>query len=208
VGSVDVGRRCPCTRADGIGLRPVAHHRRARSRCGATGGPCRGMGAGRGTVDARPPSAPVAHRLVKRAARRATPQPAELHLFRADAAPSWRRSAAARAGHPGLARPDRRRAAPGICAGARTPAAPPVTPVGRSACRADDTRRCPELVSRCCNRRRAARAARRTHDRERAFVVRADAWLPRPRTAGADLSTNDATPIRDRLQTPKRRVHC
>ena len=80
VGSVDVGRRCPCTRADGIGLRPVAHHRRARSRCGATGGPCRGMGAGRGTVDARPPSAPVAHRLIMRAARRATPRCAGLHL--------------------------------------------------------------------------------------------------------------------------------
>ena len=80
VGSVDVGRRCRCTRADGIGLRPVVHHRRARSRCGATGGPCREMGARRGTVDVRAPSAPVAHRLVMRAARRATPRCAGLHL--------------------------------------------------------------------------------------------------------------------------------
>jgi hypothetical protein len=75
---------------------------------------------------------------------------------------------------------------PRVCAAARSPAAPPATPVCRSAVQADNTRRCPELVSRCCNRRRAARAARRTYDRERAFADRADAWLPRPRTAGPD----------------------
>ena len=69
---VDVGRRCPSTRTHWIGLCPVAHHRRARSRCGATGGPCRIMGAGRRTVDARPPSAPVARGLVKR--RRVVPR--------------------------------------------------------------------------------------------------------------------------------------
>ncbi len=29
------------------------------------------------------------------------------------------------------------------------------------------------------------------------------AWLARPRTARPDLNPNDATPIRDRLQTPE-----
>ena len=77
---------------------------------------------------------------------------------------------------PSAARPPA--SSPRICAAARTPAAPPATPLRRSARQADNTRRCPELVSRCCNRRRAARAARRTHDRERAFADRADAWLP------------------------------
>jgi hypothetical protein len=50
---VDVGRRCLSTRTHWIGLRPVAHDRRARSLCGATGGPSLGMGAGCRTVDAR-----------------------------------------------------------------------------------------------------------------------------------------------------------
>ena len=43
---------------------------------------------------------------------------------------------------------------------------------------------------------------RPTGRRERAFADDADAWLPRPSTARPDLNTNEATAIRDRLQTP------
>jgi uncharacterized protein YbcI len=43
---------------------------------------------------------------------------------------------------------------------------------------------------------------RPTGRRERAFADGGDAWLPRPPTALLDLNTNEATAIRDRLQTP------
>jgi hypothetical protein len=80
----------------------LAHHRRARLRGEATGGPRRGIGADRHTVDAQRPSPPAAHRPSKRAARRATPQPAGIHLaeqtrHRLSADPPPRQQAAAHA---------------------------------------------------------------------------------------------------------------
>ena len=145
---VDVGRRCSSTRTHWIGLRPVAHHRRAKSHCGATGGPAaewallvarsRATTVSAGCAQARQEGGASCHA----AAFGAPP-------FRADAAPSWRRSAAApapprptsSAARPPASSPGDLRRRPYSCC-------PPATPVCRSACQADDTRRCPELVSR------------------------------------------------------------